>query len=97
MNVLSNNVYGFKTSKKGTKMFKYVRDKISDNGIIFLQETHSHGTFSCFFSLQNTKFMRFHAALPLKNHFDVCAGQNKYILKMKELHLKTSDFYDVEM
>ena len=27
--------------KKTIKMFEYFRDKVSNNGIIFLQETHS--------------------------------------------------------
>ena len=27
--------------KKRIKMFEYFRDKVSNNGIIFLQETHS--------------------------------------------------------
>ena len=38
---LSNNVNGLKSSKKRIKMFEYFRDKVSNNGIIFLQETHS--------------------------------------------------------
>ena len=38
---LSDNVNGLKSSKKRIKMFKYFRDKISNNEIIFLQETHS--------------------------------------------------------
>ena len=38
---LSNSVNGLKSSKKRIKMFEYFREKISNNGIIFLQETHS--------------------------------------------------------
>ena len=38
---LSNNVNGLKSSKKRIKMFEYFRDKVSKNGIIFLQEKHS--------------------------------------------------------
>ena len=38
---LSNNVNGLKSSKKRNKMFEYFRDKVSNNEIIFLQETHS--------------------------------------------------------
>ena len=38
---LSNNVDGLKSSKKGIKMFEHLRDKVSNNGIIFLQDTHS--------------------------------------------------------
>ena len=38
---LSNNFNGLKLSKKRFKMFEYFRDKVSNNGIIFLQETHS--------------------------------------------------------
>ena len=41
LNFLSNNVNGLKSSKKRIKMFEYFRDKVSNNGIIFLQETHS--------------------------------------------------------
>ena len=40
LNFLSNNVNGFKSSKKRIKMFEYFRNKVSNNGI-FLQETHS--------------------------------------------------------
>ena len=32
---------GLNHRKKGIKMFEYFRDKVSNNGIIFLQETHS--------------------------------------------------------
>ena len=38
---MSNNVNGLKSSTKCIKMFEYFREKISNNGIIFLQETHS--------------------------------------------------------
>ena len=38
---LSNNVNGLKSSKKRIKMFEYFRDKVSNDGVIFLQETHS--------------------------------------------------------
>ena len=41
LNFLSRNVNGLKSSKKRIKMFEYFREKISNNGIIFLQETHS--------------------------------------------------------
>ena len=41
LNSLSNNVNGLKSSKKRNKMFEYFREKNSNNGIIFLQETHS--------------------------------------------------------
>ena len=40
-NFLSNNVNGLKSSKKHIKMFECFREKISNNGIIFLQQTHS--------------------------------------------------------
>ena len=40
-NFLSNTVNGLKSSKKRIKMFEYFREKISNNGIIFLQKTHS--------------------------------------------------------
>ena len=41
-NFLSFNVNGLNSSKKRIKMFEYFREKISkNNGIIFLQETHS--------------------------------------------------------
>ena len=38
---MSNNVNGLKSSKKCIKMFEYFREKILNNGIKFLQETHS--------------------------------------------------------
>ena len=38
---LSNNINWLKSSIKRIKMFGYFRDKVSNNGIIFLQETHS--------------------------------------------------------
>ena len=38
---LSNNVNGLRSSKKRVKMFGYFKDQIVNNGIIFLQETHS--------------------------------------------------------
>ena len=38
---VSNNFNGLKSSKKRINMFEYFRDKVSNNGIIFLQETHS--------------------------------------------------------
>ena len=41
LNFFSNNVNGLKSSKKCIKTFEYFREKISNNGIIFLQETHS--------------------------------------------------------
>ena len=45
-NFLSNNVNGLNSSKTLIKMFEYFREKIRNNGILFLQETHStHETF----------------------------------------------------
>ena len=42
LNFLSNNVNELNsTKKKGIKMFEYFREKISNNGTLFLQETHS--------------------------------------------------------
>ena len=41
LNFLSNNVNGLNLSKKRFKMFEYFREKIANNGILFLQETHS--------------------------------------------------------
>ena len=38
---LSNNVNGLRLSKKHVHMFEYFKDQIVNNGIIFLQETHS--------------------------------------------------------
>ena len=40
-NFITNNVKGLQLSKKCLKLFEYFRDKLSSNGIIFLQETHS--------------------------------------------------------
>ena len=39
-NFISNNVKGIKASEKRLKVFKYLKNKINDNGFIFLQETH---------------------------------------------------------
>ena len=41
LNFLSNNVNGLNSSKKQIKMFDYVKEKIVNNGILFLQETDS--------------------------------------------------------
>ena len=38
---LSNNANGLLSRKKQIKMFKYFKDKIGNNDIVFLQETHS--------------------------------------------------------
>ena len=38
---LTNNANGLKSSKKRIKLFEYYRDKLLNNGIIFIQETHS--------------------------------------------------------
>ena len=38
---LSNNANGPLSRKRRIKMFKYFKDKIGNNGIVFLQETHS--------------------------------------------------------
>ena len=38
---ISNNVNGLLSSKKRVKMFEYFKGQIANNGIIFLQETHS--------------------------------------------------------
>ena len=38
---LSNNVNGLRLSKKHVHMFEYFKDRIVNNGITFLQETHS--------------------------------------------------------
>ena len=38
---LSNNVNELRSSKKRVKMFEYFKGQIVNNGIIFLQETHS--------------------------------------------------------
>ena len=44
-NFLSNNVNGLNWSKKPIKMFEYLREKIANIGILFLQETQfSHDT-----------------------------------------------------
>ena len=41
LNVLSNNVNGLNSSKKWMKMFEYFKEKFANNGILFLQKTHS--------------------------------------------------------
>ena len=65
---LSNNVNGLRSSKKRVKMFEYFKDVIVNNGIIFLEETHSsEDTFNewrdgfkgeLFFFAQHNKFLR---------------------------------------
>ena len=40
-NFISNNVKGIKGSEKRLKFFEYLRNNINNNGIVFLQETHS--------------------------------------------------------
>ena len=40
-NFITNNVKGLQLSKKSLKLFEYFREKLSSNGILFLQETHS--------------------------------------------------------
>ena len=45
LNFLSNNVNGLNSSRNRIKMFEYYREKIANNGILVLQETHfSHDT-----------------------------------------------------
>ena len=41
LNFLSNNVNWLNSSKKRIKVFEYFREKIANNGILFLEETHS--------------------------------------------------------
>ena len=41
LNFLSYSVNGLNSSKKRIKMFEYFREKIANNGILFLQKTHS--------------------------------------------------------
>ena len=38
---ISNNVKGIQKSEKKIKIFEYLKNSISPNGLIFLQETHS--------------------------------------------------------
>ena len=38
---VSNNVKGIQKSEKRIKIFEYLKNSISHNGFIFLQETHS--------------------------------------------------------
>ena len=40
-NFITNNVKGLLLSKKRLKLFEYFRNKLSSNGMLFLQETHS--------------------------------------------------------
>ena len=40
-NFISNNVKGVKASEKRLKLFEYLGNNFSNNGFIFLQETHS--------------------------------------------------------
>ena len=41
LNFLSNNINGLNSSKNRIKIFGYFREKIANNGILFLQKTHS--------------------------------------------------------
>ena len=38
---ISNNVKGIQELEKRIKIFEYLKDSISPNGFIFVQETHS--------------------------------------------------------
>ena len=38
---ISNNVKGIENSLKRLKTFNYLKENISSNGVLFLQETHS--------------------------------------------------------
>ena len=38
---ISNNVKGLQSLEKRIKVFEYLKNCISNNGILFLQETHS--------------------------------------------------------
>ena len=40
-NVVTYNTKGLQNKIKRNKVFNYIHDKIHDNGIVFLQETHS--------------------------------------------------------
>ena len=40
-NFILNNVKGIKVSEKRLKFFEYLRNRINNNGFIFLQEIHS--------------------------------------------------------
>ena len=40
-NFISNNVKGIENSLKRLKTFNYLKENISSNGVLFLQETHS--------------------------------------------------------
>ena len=47
LNFISNNANGLRSSIKRIKIFEYLKQKISGNGIIFIQESHSsEDTFS---------------------------------------------------
>ena len=41
LKLISNNVKGLQSSKKGLKLFEYLKNRICPNVILFLQETHS--------------------------------------------------------
>ena len=41
INFISNNVKGFQNSLKRLKIFNYLKENLSYNGFLFLQETHS--------------------------------------------------------
>ena len=41
LNFISNNAKGIQKSEKRIKIFEYLKNSISPNGFIFLQETHS--------------------------------------------------------
>ena len=44
---ISNNVKGIRKSEKRIKIFEYLKNSISPNGFIFLQETHSSVNWWC--------------------------------------------------
>ena len=41
LSFISNNVKGFQAISKRIKIFEYLKNYVSSNGFIFLQETHS--------------------------------------------------------
>ena len=42
INFILNNVKGFQNSLKRLKIFNYLKENLSYNGFLFLQETHSY-------------------------------------------------------
>ena len=78
----SNNVNGFNSSKERIKKFEYFMEKIANNGMLFLQETHSShenvinwlGNFNCIVFL-----FQLRTQIPVVSSLDIWVAKKKLI------------------